>query len=179
MKDECSGARGPLRRATVLAAGLAAIAMLVVACGGGGSSPTSAQTKNYQKALAFVQCMRTHGYPTFPDPTSQGTISDAQAKITPQILASYQQCRTLLPPGLLQLTEAQREQLTTQALKRAECMRAHGVTNFPDPGPLSPAARRALKTSLDPSSPVFQAAARACLGGLGPVRSATHSSKAG
>ena len=173
MKDECSGARGPLRRATVLAAGLAAIAMLVAACGGGGSSPTSAQTKNYQKALAFVQCMRTHGYPTFPDPTSQGTISDAQAKITPQILASYQQCRTLLPPGLLQLTEAQREQLTTQALKRAECMRAHGVPNFPDPGSHPPPG------SLDPQSPVFQAAARACLGGLGPVRSATHSSKAG
>jgi hypothetical protein len=173
MKDECSGARGPLRRATVLAAGLAAIAMLVAACGGGGSSPTSAQTKNYQKALAFVQCMRTHGYPTFPDPTSQGTISDAQAKITPQILASYQQCRTLLPPGLLQLTEAQREQLTTQALKRAECMRAHGVPNFPDPGSHPPPG------GLDPQSPVFQAAARACLGGLGPVRSATHSSKAG
>jgi len=173
MKDECSRACGPLRRATVLAAGLAAIAMLVAACGGGGSSPTSAQTKNYQKALAFVQCMRTHGYPTFPDPTSQGTISDAQAKITPQILASYQQCRTLLPPGLLQLTEAQREQLTTQALKRAECMRAHGVPNFPDPGSHPPPG------SLDPQSPVFQAAARHCLGGLGPVRSATHSSKAG
>jgi hypothetical protein len=160
MNDGSGGAFGWSWRAGALAIAVAAIAVLIAACGGsGGSPPTSAQSKNYQKALAFVQCMRTHGAPNFPDPTSQGIVSDAQAKITPQILATYRQCQTLLPPGDLQLTEAQREQLTTQALKRAECMRAHGVLNFPDPGapPLAPG-------SLDPNSPVFQAAARACLG---------------
>ena len=109
----------------------------------------------------------------FPDPTSQGTISDAQAKITPGILKTYQQCRTLLPPGLPQLTAAPREQLQTQALQRAQCMRAHGVPNFPDPG--SPPA----PGSIDPQSPAFQAAARTCLGGLGPLRSATHTNKGG
>ncbi len=172
MKDESGGARGPLRRACVLASALAVTALLVAACGGGGGSPpTAAQSKNYQKALAFVQCMRTHGEPTFPDPTSQGIVSDSQASITPQILQAYRLCRTLLPPGDLQLTEAQREQLTTQALKRAQCMRAHGVPNFPDPGPLSAVAKRQLATSLDPSSPVFQAAARVCLGpGFAPIR---------
>jgi hypothetical protein len=154
---------------------LAAIgmAMLLTGCGGGSSPPASAQSKNYQKALAFVQCMRTHGAPAFPDPTSQGIISDASAKITPQILATYRQCRNLLPPGLLQLTEAQREQLTTQALRRAECMRAHGVLNFPDPGAPPPAPG-----SLNPNSPVFQAAARACLGGLVPVRVGTAAHRA-
>ena len=49
-------------------------------------------------------------------------------------------------------------------------MRAHGVPNFPDPGPLSPAARRSLRSSLDPGSPVFQAAARLCLGLAGAGR---------
>jgi hypothetical protein len=158
MNGGSSAIFGRSRRAGALAIGSAATAVLIAACGGGSSSPpTSAQSKNYQKALAFVECMRSHGQPTFPDPNSQGIVSDAQAKITPGILASYRQCQTLLPPGLLQLTGAQREQLTTQALKRAECMRAHGVPNFPDPGSHPPPG------SLDPSSPVFQAAARRCL----------------
>jgi hypothetical protein len=158
-------------RAGALAAVLAAIAVVAAACGGsGGSPPTTAQSKNYQKAMAFVQCMRTHGEPAFPDPTSQGIISDAQANVSsPQILTAYSACRSLLPRGDLQLTEAQREQLTTEALKRAQCMRAHGVPNFPDPGPLSAAAKRALRSGLDPSSPVFKAAVRICfeLAGFG------------
>jgi hypothetical protein len=149
------------------------IAVLLTGCGGSSSPPTSAQSKNYQKALAFVQCMRTHGQPTFPDPTSQGIVSDAQANITPGILASFQQCRTLLPPGLLQLTEAQREQLTTEALRRAQCMRAHGVPNFPDPGSHPPPG------SLDPNSPVFQAAARRCLEPTGPGRAGVKQVKNG
>jgi hypothetical protein len=173
MKDGSGGVFGSLRRAGALAIVLAAVAVLVAACGGSSSPPTSAQSKDYQKALAFVQCMRTHGQPTFPDPTSQGIISDAQADITPGILASYQRCRALLPPGLLQLTEAQREQLQTQALQRAQCMRAHGVPNFPDPGSHPPPG------SLDPNSPVFQAAARRCLEPFGPVRTGVKQVKGG
>jgi hypothetical protein len=150
--------------AVLLIVAATAIAVLLTGCGSSSSPPSSAQSKNYQKALAFVQCMRTHGQPTFPDPTSQGIVSDIQAKITPGILKSYQQCQTLLPPGLLQLTEAQREQLQTQALKRAQCMRAHGVPNFPDPG------SHPAPGSLDPQSPVFQAAAKLCLEPGGSVR---------
>ena len=140
-------------------------AVLLTGCGSGSSPPAAAQSKNYQKALAFVQCMRTHGQPTFPDPTSQGIVSDPQAKITPGILASYRQCQSLLPPGLLQVTEAQQEQLTTQALRRAECMRAHGVPNFPDPG-----SQPSPGTNLDPNSPVFRAAAKLCLEPFGPIK---------
>jgi hypothetical protein len=173
MKTGSGGALRRSRRAGALAVGSAAIAVLIAACGGGSSNPpTAAQSKNYQKALAFVQCMRTHGQPTFPDPTSQGIVSDVQAKITPGILASYQQCRTLLPPGLLQLSEAQREQLTTQALRRAQCMRDHGVLNFPDPGSHP-------QPGLDPNSPVFQAAARVCLEPTGPVRVGVKQVKGG
>jgi hypothetical protein len=172
MRDGSGGAFDWSRRAGALAIAMAAIAMLVAACGGSNGSPsTTAQSKNYQKALNFVQCMRAHGVPTFPDPTSQGIVSDSQANVnSPLILTAYQACRALLPPGDLQLTEAQREQLTTEALKRAECMRTHGVPNFPDPGPLSAAAKKALRASLDPNSPVFQAAARRCLALTSPGR---------
>jgi hypothetical protein len=49
-----------------LAAALAATALLVGACGGGGGTPASAQLTNYQKALAYSQCMRAHGEPGLP-----------------------------------------------------------------------------------------------------------------
>ena len=43
---------------------------------GGGPKPLSpAQEAQARKsALALAACMRTHGYPNFPDPTSQGVL---------------------------------------------------------------------------------------------------------
>ena len=140
------------------------VSMLLTGCGSSASSPTSAQSRKYQKALAFVQCMRAHGEPAFPDPNGQGIISDSQANLnSPVLLAAARACGSLLPPGSLQLTEAQQEQLAAHALKRAECMRAHGVTNFPDPpAPGQNGPPPASGGGIDPNSPVFQAAARAC-----------------
>ena len=57
----------------ILAAALAAMALLAAACGGSGA-PVSAQVTNYQKALAFSQCMRAHGEPGFPDPQPNGNL---------------------------------------------------------------------------------------------------------
>jgi hypothetical protein len=157
-------ARCKLRRMSVLAAAAAGIALLAAACGGGGGGPSSAQSPKYQKALRFVQCMRTHGVPTFPDPTSNGAISDSQASVnSPQVLSAFANCRAMLPAGALVLTEAQQEALLNKALKRAECMRAHGITNFPDPSLHGGAVHVGPKASgIDPNSPLFQAAAKAC-----------------
>jgi hypothetical protein len=146
------------------------MSMLLTGCGGGSTgSPASAQSRKYQKALAFVQCMRAHGEPAFPDPTTQGIISDSQLNLGSQVLiAAARACGSLLPPGSLQLTEAQQEELAAQALKRAECMRAHGVTNFPDPpAPGQQGKPPASGAGIDPNSPAFRAAARACDLGLG------------
>jgi hypothetical protein len=50
-------------------------------------------------------------------------------------------------------------------LRFAQCMRSHGVANFPGPGSeTSPKAG-----SLDPYSPQFQGAARDCKSFLAPV----------
>ena len=62
-----SGASGSHRRWAGGTA-LAGIALLLVACGGGGS-PALGGTTAYQKALAYSQCMRAHGVPSYPDPT--------------------------------------------------------------------------------------------------------------
>lgn len=47
-----------------------------------GPEPTSQQTRTQLSGtLAFASCMRDHGFPRFPDPTSQG-------KLTPQMLTT-------------------------------------------------------------------------------------------
>ena len=52
----------------------------------------------------------------------------------------------------------------TQTLKVSECMRQHGVSGFPDPTFGGGGAQLQLsKTSgIDPQSPAFQAAQKAC-----------------
>ena len=52
-------------------------------------------------------------------------------------------------------------------LKFANCMRSHGVPNFPDPG-AGGAEKLVAGSGLDPQSPSFRAASKAC-GRLAPV----------
>jgi hypothetical protein len=47
------------------------------------------------------------------------------------------------------------------SLAHAECMRSHGVPDFPDPGPIHIDVR--THPDLDPSSPAFVTAQKACI----------------
>jgi hypothetical protein len=124
--------RSGLRRALALAA-LAATTALIAACGGNGP-PGATGSSQYQKALAFSKCMRTHGALGFPDPTSQGTITVTQAMLSSsQIRSAGSSCKNLLPRGAVQLPAALQRKLENQALQYTACMRSHGVPNFPDP----------------------------------------------
>jgi hypothetical protein len=49
----------------------------------------------------------------------------------------------------------------TSALAHSECMRSHGLPDFPDPGPIHIDVR--THPDLDPSSPAFVAAQKACV----------------
>lgn len=61
---------------------------------------------------------------------------------------------------------------SNQALRFANCMRSHGVPNFPDPGQ-GGGIKLTPSSGIDPRSPAFQAAQRACKayapGGPSPV----------
>jgi hypothetical protein len=129
--------RGPSRLPLAgLLAATAALALLVTACGaasGSQAGPTTAGgSKTYQQALAYSQCMRSHGVPGFPDPDSQGniTVQGSMGASSTQSAAAQQACRHLLGG---QNAPAQQRQQIGQALRFSACMRSHGDPAFPDP----------------------------------------------
>jgi len=185
MNNKAGGNRAP-RSAGALAVA-AAVAVLAAGCGvhvsiGGGSASPSASAPDYAQELALAQCMRSHGEPNFPDPdtsggytlTATGTVEGAGGAAidinSSQAQAAYNDCRHLLPgaPSISQLEqdvqEAQQRQAQQlpQLLKYSQCMRSHGVPNFPDFGQNNPSPPPGNGTGLNPNSPQFQAAAVAC-----------------
>ena len=150
-----------------LAVALAALALGVAGCGGSSDSPGSdpgasgAGGSDSASLVRYVQCMREHGVPSFPDPVNgrlqlQVTKGGALDPASPQFQAAQQACKSLEPPGL-QAGSPQSNQQQDQMLKFASCMRSNGVPNFPDPQ-----NGRLTITGVDPNSPQFQAAMQAC-----------------
>jgi len=163
-------------RRTAAAAATAGIALLAAACGAPSSStPASGPgSTSYQKALAFAQCMRSHGVPDFPDPTTNGNGGVGFAVHSKpgqggkvdlsgsQTQAAQQACRHLLPNGGV-MNPAQQQQALNRALKFSQCMRTHGVPNFPDPHISNGGMGLTIGgNGLNLQSPQFQAAQRAC-----------------
>jgi hypothetical protein len=177
MNEKNGGHRG-LRLAGTLAAA-AATAVLATACGGSNSSSASAPT--YTQVLALVRCMRSHGEPGFPDPNSSGNYSfgpngslvganGSSVDInSSQAQAAYGDCRHLLSdgPSLSQLEQMEQEAQQKQAkalpalLKWQQCVRGHGEPDFNlVSSGQSPASGKG--PGVNPNSPQFQAALRAC-----------------
>jgi hypothetical protein len=151
--------------------------LCVAACGASDSSGgtgTDAASGVHQ-GLKLARCMRAHGVPNFPDPSSAGGINIQQGSgIDPQspaFQAAQQACRKVIPGGAGGPIKATKAQFT-KALAFARCMRTHGVPRFPDPvasipggsGPIVSLAGMLFKPGqgLDPQSPAFQQAASHC-----------------
>ena len=178
MNNKTGASRGP-RRAGALAVA-AAVAVLATACGG--SAPSSASAPNYAQELGLAQCMRSHGEPDVPDPdtsggytlTSNGSIAGAGGSSididSSQAQAAYGDCRHLLPgaPSISQLEQDVQQQQQQQAktlpllLKYSQCMRSHGVPDFPDLGQSDQSPAPGNNAPLNPNSPQFQAASAVC-----------------
>jgi hypothetical protein len=171
--SEWPGRSWPRWRAAAVAAATAGIALLA-ACGGGpggsgGSAASSSGPATYQQTLAYSQCMRSHGDPGFPYP-QQGpggawaypeTPQDQSALSGPGFAAAQKACRKLQPPT--GLSPAQRQAATNQALALSRCMRAHGITNFPDPTSNGQGIGINLGSAgIDPNSPQYRTAQQAC-----------------
>jgi hypothetical protein len=163
-----SGSPGWLRRAGVLVAAVAAIAVLAAACGGSGGSPVLAGTTAYQKSLAYAQCMRAHGEPSYPDPTSNGgfIIDGKKDRLNGALMNSANKVCQHLLPKTPPMTAVQQRRATVQALKYVACMRTHGIPNMPDPVVNAQGVEFRIGgpkgSGPSPSSPVLQAAMHTC-----------------
>jgi hypothetical protein len=183
-KDSSHGHQRTARggRVSVMAAGFLG-ALLLAACGGsaGSAGGQAADSSYYGHALAYAQCMRTHGQPNFPDPNSNGgfiltgryvdghLVSGVDPN-SPQYQTAQKSCEKLLPKNP-QKTAGHFAQQLQDALKYSACMRAHGIPNFPDPtvtnGTIS--LNYSPTAGQGPNSPQYQAAQQVCqpLMGLG------------
>jgi hypothetical protein len=125
---------------------------------------------NATQALAFSQCMRAHGVGDFPDPNAQGQIqigggpdSDLSPN-NPAFQKAQNACQSKMPKP----SPAQQAQALQNALKMAQCMRDHGITDFPDPqsgpgGRISISLHGSPGSDLNPNDPAFQRAQKVCM----------------
>jgi len=164
--------RGPARRrslpikSTAALAALLGLAVLTVSCGGSNGPGIAGSSSGGLMAqfLAYARCMRSHGVPDFPDPTSsngvgiilQGGPGGDLNPNNPTFKMANQACRSLQPAA--HPAAAPSAQKIATEVKWARCIRAHGLPSFPDPN-----SRGAFDSSkFDDSSPAFQTARNAC-----------------
>jgi hypothetical protein len=128
------------------------------------ASPTSSMSA-YQTALAYSQCMRSHGVPNFPDPSlGPGGTVGIQIKggsgLDPNssaFKAAQQACHSLQPGGQ---DNGRGSFNPAKIAPWAACIRQHGVPDFADPTNTGSGMKISLPSDVDPSK--FQSAAQAC-----------------
>jgi hypothetical protein len=170
--------RLPLIPASVVA--VAALSLLAAGCGGGGSSGvarvasttasttarqngTTTQNGSLASAFAFARCMRSHGVPGWPDPTSTGGFDKSKLR---QLGLSVSRARALeqgpcnipLPSSRPTIPRADE----SAYVKGAACMRAHGVPDFPDPTFPNNHVQFNIPSSINQDSARFKSVATIC-----------------
>ena len=133
---------------TAVLASIAA-ATVIAACGSSSSNasnssnssdhPTQAQIQqDEQAAVRFADCMRSHGVPSFPDPTSSPrgfkTALDPSSRRSPAFQSALNGCGHLLPRSRVSTqSDVHSPAQIASFLAFARCMRSHGFPSFPDP----------------------------------------------
>ncbi len=158
----------PLTLAAVVA--VAAVSLLAAGCGGGSaggvSRTTTAQNGRLAAALSLARCLRSHGIPNWPDPTSDGGFDKAklvQLGVSGSRVRALEDgaCNIPIPSGRPQgqtITAADR----TDYLKGAACMRSHGFPAFPDPTFPNNNVTLDIPSSINQDSSRYNSAATIC-----------------
>jgi hypothetical protein len=128
-----------------------------------------------QQLVAFAKCMRSHGVSDFPEPSEghlvlRGRPGPGLDRGSAQFETARDACRKLLPNGG-RPSPQQQKQAEERALKFSACMRSHGEPNFPEPEFKGGGVQMRLRAGpggIDPRSPQFQAAQKACQQYFGP-----------
>jgi hypothetical protein len=170
-------------RARLLTAAALLSGALAAGCGGsprsptGGASASSSTTSDVESGVAFARCIRSHGVPSFPDPKVGGhsvRMGSPSTLQSPAFRSAAHSCQRLLPKGPPGAGPAP-PQARARMLRVSDCMREHGINDFPDPTtspPSDPAGNSgvignggyylAIPRSIDVNSPSFKRAAAAC-----------------
>jgi len=134
---------------------------------GASSTPQPGGSSGQALGLKFSTCMRDHGVPSFPDPEADAGGIQIPLKLaknpSPALKSAMQACHYLMVAegGSPPVASASQK---AAALKLAQCMRKHGVPNYPDPtyqdGNLVPPT--IANPAINPASPAFSAASKTC-----------------
>ncbi len=155
--------------------------------GGGGKTAVPGGQGSFTMAgvtVKFAECMQTHGDPNFPDPNGQGQVTmNGIDPNSSSFQAAQRVCAKYSPNKGQPPSPAQQTQILANALRFSECMRTHGITDFPDPTSSNGAigirisVRKGSKSDLNPHSPLFQTAMAACQHFRQPPRATGSTSK--
>ena len=169
----------PTHRLTVIAI---SCALVLAACGSSNTPPASTNAHVSTVLVNYSACMRSHGVPSFPDPSSyQGPIAmgidgynfNLPANLnqqSPAYVSAGTACGHLIGFGGgsgHRVPAKARE----AALAQAQCMRRHGVRNYPDPtfsDSGGAVVQRSGGPGMNPRSPAFQQAQKACARAAAP-----------
>jgi hypothetical protein len=154
-------------------------ALAVGACGSSGGLASTGPSKSYAQAVKFSACMRAHGLPDFPDPSASGggiqfKVGGPVNPFSPAFKTAQAACRKLAPGfGGGGPPSAQAK---ARLLAISQCMRAHGISDFPDPTTTPPSSGPGnfslvlgtggvfleVPRTIDVLSPAFKQAATKC-----------------
>lgn len=189
-------ARRPAPRAVAAVLATAALACLACLAGCGASTSSADPAGSGASAgqggsanaslLGFSRCMRSHGVPDFPDPEPSGNAKFPSAQqlgvSDSQYQTSENACQRLLPAGADDsFPPAEVQQLLVGMREFSQCVRGHGVPDWPDPAvdsqgrPLFPLGSHGISRDQYHSAQVQTAISRcqrllpAALGGGTPV----------
>jgi hypothetical protein len=158
-------AGGTCRRISVALAAVTAV-VLIAACGSSRRAASTTAAGGSPQGVAYSDCMRSHGVPNFPDLNPNGSVN-LPSGINPQAPAfqtAEQACASLRPAGSRPPPISLAQQKSFVA--NAQCVRKHGVPNFPDP--VFGAGGQGISYNVPPGSlsnqaqGVFQAEHTAC-----------------
>ena len=127
-----------------LLAALGAVTLIGAGCGssahtdtgtanstGTASSGPNSNLTAPEKAVKFAECMRTNGVPHFPDPDAKSNYNFGVDVSKAVFTKAVDACKAVEPPGALSSTRTPKQQ--SASLRFAQCVREHGVKDFPDP----------------------------------------------
>lgn len=138
-------------RAHLVAAAVLVSVVLLAGCGGGSSSPTVASVNGTTTSIASAARTATTTTPASRT-TSRSRSGSATSSRSHNATTSTSRATSGSASGDLQ----------SQELAYAQCMRANGVPNFPDPNPGGGFDIQSGSGGIDLSSPLYKSADARC-----------------